>query len=56
MGATFGNRWYKHASLVIHGLLRYPVCNNSMWVSSGKFTDSGGLDTCLLCNLVCTLI
>ena len=37
-------------------MLRYPVWYDSMQVPSGKVTDSGGLDNCLLNTLVCTLI
>ena len=50
------NSWVKHNSLDITGVLSYPVCNNSIWLLLGKVTESGGLYTCLLRTLVCTLI
>ena len=54
--ARSGNRWAKHDSSGIPGMLRYPVWDDLMWVLSGKVTDSRGLATCLLRTLVCTLM
>ena len=54
--ARSGNRWDKHASLGIPGMLRYPLWYEMMWVLTGKVTDIGGLETFLLHTLVCTLM
>ena len=55
-GSRSGNRWDKHASSGILKMMRYPVWDDYMWVLSGKVNDSYGLATCLLRNLVCTIM
>ena len=49
-------RWVRHASSGSPGMSRYPVWDDSIHMPSGKVTDICWLATCLLHNLVCTLM